>query len=378
MIDELDGCFMEAVVEAAAEAGGTDLGRVTRAAVTVSNHFYDGFFAFNSQEAVEQALRLGSLIEYFPSPSFMLNEYGAITFANAAFRRVVDVAPIDGAKLQNVVITEEPILELPTARVAVRDRHGDLSHHLLRLSRIETGDSVEFFGQLIDRTDEVRLEHTKEQIISTISHELRTPLTAVVGYAELLEDALGEGSTGLTPSEAVEIIREQANHLLSLVGDLVDFARLDTGRIHLDPAEVELRSIVEAVLRRVPLGENHTVRLRVPHRLDVWADRTRLEQLLTNLLTNAIRYGGPEIAVEAWRSGPATLRLRFADNGEGIAPSERDRVFDTFYQSERAHIGVGTGLGLAICRAIVVAHGGTIEIEDRPGASFLIELPAAA
>ena len=245
----------------------------------------------------------------------------------------------------------------------------------MTLTRIATQEGTEFFGQLIDRTDEVKLERTKAQVIATISHELRTPLTAVVGYAQLVHD--GAEDDDVDQAEAIDVIHEQATHLLSLVTDLVDFAKLDTGRITLSPAEVDVRSVVEAVLRRVGIAERSAVKLTVPHRIHAFVDRVRFEQLLTNLLTNADRYGGKKIEVQAWRPDAETVALRVSDNGPGIRLAHRAKIFETFYQGGESHVGDGTGMGLAICRAIVHAHGGTIALEDRPGASFLIELPAA-
>ena len=173
------------------------------------------------------------------------------------------------------------------------------------------------------------------------------------------------------------VIFEQAQHLLELVTDLVDFARLDTGRIDLKSTDVDLRDVIDSVVRRVGVGQDVRLEIGIPHGIQLWVDRVRIEQLVTNLITNALRYGGPLIAIDAWSVDHATTVMRIADDGAGIPPADRAHVFESFYQGGQTHVGIGTGMGLAICKAIVRAHDGTIVLEDRPGASFLIELPAA-
>ena len=375
-IDDINNAAIRSLVESSGRLGGADVGEVCEVALTVSNHFYDGFWAYNNRDGFEQALRLGSLIDHFPIPTFMLDEAGGITFANGELCRVLseNLGDLEARKLEDFLVSKEPILESSESPVRIVNDASGERHYTLTLSRIESSTGVEFFGLLVDRTDEVNLERTKEQVIATISHELRTPLTAVVGYAELLAD----GSQGeVDRAEATSVIHEQAQHLLELVADLVDFARLDTGSIGLKLAEIDLRAAVDAAIRRVNVGEPVELKIRIPHRVFLLADRVRMEQLFTNLITNAVRYGGSQITVDAWMLSESSVGVRFADNGPGIASIDRAHVFDSFYQGESTYIGTGTGMGLAICQAIVRAHNGSIVLEERPGASFLVELPAA-
>ena len=381
VIDELNKAYVQTAVGVVAQLEVADVGVAARAVVSVSDALYDGFWVYNNHEGFEQALRLGALIDHFPSPTFMLDEFGALTFANEALCAAFDatVGELDGCKLEDLVVSEgRSLLSDPESNVSVKNKGGETTHFRLSTTRIDTSEGTEFFGQLIDRTGEVRLERTKQQVIATISHELRTPLTAVVGYAELLHGGGRGGPIGeADKAEAMGVIYEQARHLLDLVTDLVDFARLDTGRIGVKEAEVDLRSAVDAVIRRVGVSDDIRLTMRIPHRTLLWADRVRIEQLLTNFITNAIRYGGPEITIDAWAAGTSTVMIRFADNGEGIPSADRPRIFESFYQGDQTHVGVGTGMGLAICQAIVRAHHGSIALEDRPGASFLMTLPVA-
>lgn len=376
VIDEINKAYVEVAVDAMVANGAAAPGRAAKVAVTASDAIYDGFWVYNNHEGFEQALRLGALIDHFPSPTFMLDEFGSITFANGAFCEAVglSISELDGRKLEDVVVANGPMLEVTESFVKVPDDVTGTRYFRLSISRIDTNEGTEYFGQLIERTGEVHLERTKEQVIATISHELRTPLTAVVGYAELMHNAQLGGHIEVDSDEAMGVIFEQAQHLLALVTDLVDFARLDTGRLRPNCAEVDVRSVLDAVARRLPELETAKLSVRVPHRTHAWADRTRLEQLFTNLLTNAHRYGGPNIIVEAWPRGSG-LEMRVSDDGPGIPMEERLRIFDTFYQGDQTHVGDGTGMGLAICKAIVRAHGGSILLEDRPGASFVMFLP---
>jgi signal transduction histidine kinase len=381
VIDELNKAYVETVVNAIVECAVASAGDAARAAVTVSDALYDGFWVYNNHEGFEQALRLGALIDHFPSPTFMLDEFGSVTFANSECCRTagMSLSEVDGRKLEDLVTADGPLLVEAESHVTVAAIDGLTRYFVLSVNRIDTSKGTEFIGQLIERTEAVMLERTKEQVIATISHELRTPLTAVVGYAELLQaaDGLDESDTAIDRDEAMNVIYEQARHLLELVTDLVDFARLDTGRIVLKESEVDLRSVIELVGRRVGGLDEVQLFLRIPHRTLPWADRTRIEQLLTNLLTNAVRYGGPNVTIDAWAPSKKSIFIRVCDGGTGIAAADRVHVFESFYQGDRSHVGVGTGMGLAICKGIVRAHGGSIVLEDRPGTSFLIELTAA-
>ena len=382
VIDELNKAYVETVVNVIVECAVASAGDAARAAVTVSDALYDGFWVYNNHEGFEQALRLGALIDHFPSPTFMLDEFGSVTFANNEFCRTLgmSLSEVDGRKIEDLVTADGPLLVEAESHVTVAALNGLTRYFVLSVTRTDTSEGTEFFGQLIERTEAVMLERTKEQVIATISHGLRTPLTAVVGYAELLQtaDGLEQSDTVIDRDDAIHLIYEQARHLLELATDLVDFARLDTGRIALKESEVDLRLAVESVGRRLGGLDEVKLFLRIPHRTLLWADPTRVEQLLANLLTNAVRYGGRNVTIDAWAPSKKSIFIRLCDDGAGIAAADRTHVFEAFYQGDQTHVGVGTGMGLAICKAIVRAHGGSIVLEDRPGTSFLIELTAAA
>ncbi len=378
LIDEVLICFTETLVTDAIEHGWGEPGWVARGAQTVGNHFYDGYWVFDGRNGYEQALRFGRMAERLPSPVFLADGAGRIVFANEALGRLlsVDAEAMVGRELQ-ALFGDELLLEDGVACDLVLDGGGDQPRYVrVTVLMIPGEQEFEYFGALQDRTHEVTLEVTRDQVVATISHELRTPLTAVLGYTELL---LAGEAAGISDDErfaALRTMHAEAELLLRLVHDLVDYAHLETGRIEAEPSVFLLADAVQAAIRRTHLhGDEPQPEVTITPEFKVRADRRRLEQVFTNLLTNAQRYGGEQVHVEAWSEEDVVV-VRFSDDGPGVPADRRERIFETFY---RAHddIGVGAGIGLAVCRAVVRAHGGTISLEDRPGASFRIELPGA-
>jgi signal transduction histidine kinase len=173
-------------------------------------------------------------------------------------------------------------------------------------------------------------------------------------------------------------------HLRRMVGDLLDAGRLESGRLSLDRQMVDLRDVAETALesaRAAHVGARIQMKLP-PEPVTVEADRSRLLQVVTNLLQNAARYGPHDGEVRLIvNTGNAGACIAVEDEGPGIPPGERERIFDKFYRTPGAQAKVkkGLGLGLTIARDLVVAHGGRIHVEDAPsgGARFVVELPRA-
>jgi CheY-like chemotaxis protein/anti-sigma regulatory factor (Ser/Thr protein kinase) len=219
-----------------------------------------------------------------------------------------------------------------------------------------------------------------------VSHELRTPLTAIIGYSRLL---IRQVHGTLTPKqlEHQEAIFRSAQRLTELINDLLDVSRLEAGRIELEPRPVELRPIVDQVMSVVAAAA-HAKRIRVSNEVPralprAQADSTRLQQILVNLVGNAIKFTPHEGAVRI-TGGQQRDRLFVAveDNGVGIAKEELARIWDPFYQVEsslRRRHG-GSGLGLAIVRRLVELHGGVVRAEsdgEHRGSRFTFTLPVA-
>ena len=229
-------------------------------------------------------------------------------------------------------------------------------------------------------------QRIKDDFLSIVSHELRTPLTSIQGYSQLLEGRLRGGLPGESKEMShLGVIRSQVGRMRRLVDDLLDVSRIDRrGGVSIEAADFDLAEEVRGAAARI--GREHserTIAVEAPDRLPVHADRDRLDQVLTNLIENAVKYspeGGP-IRVIAERRG-GEVEVRVADVGVGIPPQHRDHVFERFYQADgdigRRRFG-GLGLGLYISRAIIDAHGGRIwaapNTEDGAGSVFGFRIP---
>jgi signal transduction histidine kinase len=232
-------------------------------------------------------------------------------------------------------------------------------------------------------------QRIKDDFLSIVSHELRTPLTSIQGYSQLLEGRLRGELAGESKEMAhLRVIRSQVSRMRRLVDDLLDVSRIDRrGGVSIEPMDFDLVEEVRGAATRI--GREHTdrrIEVSAPERIDVHADRDRLDQVLTNLIENAVKYspdGGPVRVVAERRGGEVEVRV--SDAGIGIPPEHRDHVFERFYQADgdagRRRFG-GLGLGLYISRAIIDAHGGRIwaapNLEDGTGSVFGFRIPRVA
>jgi signal transduction histidine kinase/CheY-like chemotaxis protein len=226
----------------------------------------------------------------------------------------------------------------------------------------------------------------KDEFVSLVSHELRTPLTSIKGYVDLLID--GEvGAVSAEQTEFLQIVKNNADRLVSLINDLLDISRIEAGKIELKRAPVDVRRIVDGaaqVLRPQIEEKRQTLALDIPPDVPaVLGDEGRLIQVLNNLLSNAYKYTPSDghIAVVA-RADGRTVRIAVSDTGVGMTPADQQRLFTKFFRAQnRATQEVaGTGLGLAITRQLVEMHGGQINVVSAPGAgsTFTVTLPTEA
>jgi two-component system sensor histidine kinase KdpD len=224
----------------------------------------------------------------------------------------------------------------------------------------------------------VETERLRNSLLSSVSHDLRTPLAAITGAVTTILDGGAVLDAG-TRQDLLESVREEADRLNRLVQNLLEMTRLESGALQLRTELHPLEEVIGAALGRVGkrLGDRR-VTPRVPPDLPLVAiDDVLIEQVLVNLLDNAIKYtpaGSPlEIIATA---GDRNVTVEIADHGPGLPPGSEDKVFEKFYQAQPPD-GRGAGLGLAICRGIVRAHGGRIWAQNLPGGgvAFLFTLP---
>ncbi len=228
-----------------------------------------------------------------------------------------------------------------------------------------------------------RATRVKDEFLATLSHELRTPLSAILGWTQIL--LKGQASGPVDTQRAIEVIDRNARAQVQLIDDLLDLSRILAGKIRLDLHQVSLPDVVAAAIDSArPLAEAKEVRLRSlldPTRTRVSADAARLQQVVWNLLTNAIKFTprGGQVEVLLRRVN-SHVELSVSDTGVGIPATFLPLVFDRFSQrdssSTRAHGGLG--LGLAICKQLVELHAGSISVSslgEGHGATFTVQLP---
>jgi two-component system sensor histidine kinase KdpD len=210
---------------------------------------------------------------------------------------------------------------------------------------------------------------TRAALFSSVTHDLRTPLASITASASSLLDE-GVPFSEEQRQELLRTILEESQRLNRLVGNLMDLSRLRAGALVPTRDAVPVDEVISSVIGRLQSQlQGRPVRVQIREDIpQVSMDVVQIDQVLTNLLENAVRFSPPgtEIAVVAlkWRD---ELQIKVADRGPGIPPEERDRVFDEFYRKDVGERRSGTGLGLAIARAIVTAHGGSMKIEETPG-----------
>jgi signal transduction histidine kinase/CheY-like chemotaxis protein len=223
----------------------------------------------------------------------------------------------------------------------------------------------------------------KSDFMANMSHELRTPLNAIIGFSDLMRSESSAGESTTVPTQWIEHVHVSGEHLLSLINEVLDLAKIESGKIELRCEPVDLpHAITEVVTSLAALSQRKDLDVTMAAGpLRVHADPTRLRQMITNLLSNAIKFT-PEhgrIFIAGRRVG-ADIAISVADTGTGIAAEDLERVFDEFQQvgNAKAQAG-GTGLGLALTRRLAQAHGGQIELESDPGhgTKFTLYLPAA-
>lgn len=226
----------------------------------------------------------------------------------------------------------------------------------------------------------------KSDFLARMTHELRTPLNAVIGYSELLhEDAAERGHDDML--EDLQRIRLAGTHLLAMINDTLDLAKIETGRVELHPETADVRLLTQEVVDAVqPLMRKNGNRLEcdIPDIGQMRVDTTKLRQILFNLLSNAAKFTqNGKVNLDIVRTGDRNgewVRFRVNDTGIGIANDWQSRVFESFVQADgsstREH--GGTGLGLSVAKSLCELMGGNIELESKPGTgtTFTVRLPA--
>jgi signal transduction histidine kinase len=278
------------------------------------------------------------------------------------------VLHVGSLHLRRFTEDESRFLQVAADRVALAIEHARLYETAERARQ-----EAESAGQ------QLRL---RDEFLSVAAHELRTPITGLRAAAQVVMRQLhrGDDVSRERLNQMVTIIDHESEKLVRLMSQLLDLSRLEGGRISLELSPFDLAATVRQLVIRVQLqAPGAIIRVEGPESFWISADALRIEQVLQNLLDNAVKFSpeGGEITVELGRTGPNLAQVAVRDHGIGLALAEQERVFDRFYQVASGERAVGLGLGLYISREIVERHGGRIWVESPAdgGARFVVELP---
>ncbi|MFC2031996.1 sensor histidine kinase [Chloroflexota bacterium] len=254
---------------------------------------------------------------------------------------------------------------------------GELSYRVIVKSHDEIGELADSFNSMSSSLE--RGEQSRQQLTADIAHELRTPLTIIEGTVDGIIDGVFQPDM-----EHLRSIKEQTSVLTHLISDLRDLSLAESGQLKLNLASTDMVELVRRMVSNYEINalkKNVRIRLEEATRiLKIKIDPVRMEQVISNLLSNAIRHtltdGSITVTVKSDEGG---LAISVGDTGEGIAPKDLPRVFERFYRSgsSRSRNEGGTGLGLAIVKQMVEAHGGKVRVESKvgTGSTFSILLP---
>lgn len=224
-----------------------------------------------------------------------------------------------------------------------------------------------------------KAERLQRELIANISHDLRTPLTMITGYSEVMRDIPGEN----TP-ENIQVVIDEARWLTTLVNDLLDISKLQSGAQAVHRMPFNLTESIRDILQRYVKLADYNISLEAEQEVWVYADEVRLSQVLYNLVNNAINYTGADKRVMITQTvlpgEPGRVRVAVTDTGEGVAPDQLADIWNRYYKVDKAHkrAQVGTGLGLSIVKTVLDLHGGAsygVDSTVGHGSTFWFELP---
>ncbi|HEY5912642.1 MAG TPA: ATP-binding protein [Verrucomicrobiae bacterium] len=335
--------------------------------------------------------RQQALFDSMAEGLLLLDQAGRIELANRSFTTMFGVT----TDLRSRTLLEALRLHELAELVEVLGRQKQVLGHELRLQRprdlwLQVNGAAIFDGEnrrtgtilvFHDLTRIKQLERTRQELVANVSHELRTPLSLIKGYVEtLLDHAKNDPELA---DQFLRTIDRNAERLRLLIEDLLTISELESGRLKLDLQPVSLKAVAQKVVadfRARAAAKQMELVDQVPG-LEVLADAGRLEQVLCNLVDNAIKYGRPEgtVTLEARATGTDQVEVAVRDDGPGIPPEALERVFERFYRIDkgRSREHGGTGLGLSIVKHIVQTHGGRVWAKSEPGhgATFFFTLP---
>ena len=348
----------------------------------------------HQQKMAQESAQLQALFNSMIEGVLLLDQGGRVRLANEALEQFFNLTnDIRGQTIMEALRLHE--LQDLAHRTAVTGQVLDFELNLPGLDErcLQVNSSVFLNrdgtqqGMILvfhDLTRLKQLENTRKEFVANVSHELRTPLSLIKGFVETLMD--GAKDDPAVATRFLQTIDKHADRLTYLIEDLLTISRLESGQITLNLQEVALHPLAKRVvddLQARAAEKNVILENLVTADLAVRADSDRLQQVVSNLVDNAIKYGrrAGRVVIQGRSTGGGTVEMSVTDDGPGIPPESIDRVFERFYRVDKARSREqgGTGLGLAIVKHIVQSHGGEVRVtsELEQGTTFYFTLPQA-
>lgn len=322
---------------------------------------------------------MGELIEHSGIP-LLLTEKNRIVIANQSAREVLG-GHIVGQDVRVALRHPDAVELIELDRAETRIVTGLARRHdIWRVSRQPLGSGLAVI-ELINRTAEADISRSHTDFVANASHELRTPLASIIGYAETLAEENGSADPAMREKFLGTILRE-SKRLKGLVDDLMSLSRIEAEK-HDQPSQVlDFGKLVEVAARDAAGSDRlHRIELSVADGLQVRGDQQQLEQLVRNLVDNALKYGedNQPVSVTLAPGQSENVTLTVSDRGEGIAPEHLPHLTRRFYRTDpgRSRASGGTGLGLAIVKHIVERHRGRLDIDSKVGhgTTVMVRIP---
>ncbi|MFN8552498.1 MAG: ATP-binding protein [Candidatus Obscuribacterales bacterium] len=364
--------------------------------------FHETAAVLQKEEKILKAseARVRAIIENVPVGVMLLSPIGTIEFTNPTLQKtfgfeshellgksVTKLLPsekIAGGTQFVSELSKKALGHIIEIQAQHRDGHEVPIDFTMAEVTLSAGGDAQIMAMTLDATERYEIKKLRQSFVQMVSEELRTPLTKVSDFL----GKFGSGKFGEMPEKAVDQCQKSEQNierLITLLNDLFDLEKLESGKIDITKAPASLQAILDKSLNAVSMfAQKHNVTVEIPQtELQLYVDSNRIVQILVNLLSNAIKFSPAQSKVTiAVKQSDSQLELMVIDKGRGIPASHIGSMFQKFQQVEAgdAKKKGGTGLGLVICRAIVEEHGGTIGVdsEEGKGSTFWIRLPQEA
>ena len=345
------------------------------------------------ERLADEQTRLRIIIDRLPEGVLVFDGRGDVLIANPAVRRILEITPrnlnsdprpyrLRDANLNVLARPDWPFFRAARLGQSIHDariiidfdgRHKHVNVGVVLVPSAD-GRTTHYLGTLQDVTERTESDQRKDEFLSVASHEMRSPLTPLKGFLQMAIARIERGESA--DPDILRRAADQVDRLGRLIDDMLDVTRIDSGQMLVTPRLADLSAVIGALIETRWPGR---AVLNTNGEATAWVDVRRIEQVISNLVENALKYSlSPQPVVVEVRPCGATVEVHVTDHGRGIDEADLPHIFDRFYRAY--HKVAGTGLGLYIARQIVDQHGGMITVQSEldVGTTFCITLPASA